>query len=196
MKKLLINLNTKICTLLFIFNFLLSQSKDYPITPIPFSQVKIVDKFFAKKIETNHYVTIPIAVQKSQESGRIDNFKRAAGIQEGEFCSIYPFDDSDIYKIIEAASYSIQTFPDKKMELMIDSLIFFTAAAQEKEKDLSKSQAVERAKQVEKGRVLRVDQTSRNYRVKMLKKSGRVVSVDVDKRSGRVKDSQKGSSEH
>ena len=71
-----------------------------------------------------------------------------------------------------------------------------TAAAQEKEKDLSKSQAVERAKQVEKGRVLRVDQTSRNYRVKMLKKSGRVVSVDVDKRSGRVKDSQKGSSEH
>lgn len=146
MKKLLINLNTKICTLLFIFNFLLSQSKDYPITPIPFSQVKIVDKFFAKKIETNHYVTIPIAVQKSQESGRIDNFKRAAGIQEGEFCSIYPFDDSDIYKIIEAASYSIQTFPDKKMELMIDSLIFFTAAAQEKDGYLYTNRTIKEGK--------------------------------------------------
>ncbi len=49
------------------------------------------------------------------------------------------------------------------------------------------SEAAERARVAVNGRVLKVEQTSKNYRVKVLKKSGRVVSVDVDKRSGKVK---------
>ncbi|KTF06883.1 PepSY domain-containing protein [Alteromonas macleodii] len=53
--------------------------------------------------------------------------------------------------------------------------------------DISKSEAAERARVTVNGRVLKVEQTSKNYRVKVLKKSGRVVSVDVDKRSGKVK---------
>jgi uncharacterized membrane protein YkoI len=53
--------------------------------------------------------------------------------------------------------------------------------------DISKSEAAERARVAVNGRVLKVEQTSKNYRVKVLKKSGRVVSVDVDKRSGKVK---------
>jgi len=56
--------------------------------------------------------------------------------------------------------------------------------------DLTKSQAAERARKAENGRVLKVEQTSKSYRVKVLKKSGRVVSVDVDKRSGKVKTSK------
>lgn len=109
------------------------QYQDYPITPIPFSKVNIKDNFWAPKIRTNHDVTIPIAYQKSVESGRIDNFIIAAGNKEGQFCSEYPFDDTDIYKIIEAASYSIQTFPDKDMEVMMDTLIAHIAEAQEED---------------------------------------------------------------
>ena len=108
-----------------------SQEKDYPITPVPFSKVRITDTFWSKKIRINHEVTIPIAYQKSEETGRIDNFKKAAGMLAGPFGTEYPFDDSDIYKIIEAASYSIQTYPDEKMSAMIDSLIYFVAQAQE-----------------------------------------------------------------
>ncbi len=55
---------------------------------------------------------------------------------------------------------------------------------------LDKAQAAERAKQKVNGRVLRVEKSRDNYRVKMLKKSGRVVSVDVDKRSGEVRSPQ------
>ncbi|MBZ2162977.1 PepSY domain-containing protein [Alteromonas stellipolaris] len=66
-------------------------------------------------------------------------------------------------------------------------------AQQEKSGELSKSQAVERARQAEAGRVLRVSQTNQKYRVKVLKESGRVVSVDVDKRSGKVKTSKNNS---
>ncbi|CAD5282039.1 conserved exported hypothetical protein [Alteromonas sp. 38] len=66
-------------------------------------------------------------------------------------------------------------------------------AQQEKSGELSKSQAVERARKAESGRVLRVSQTNQKYRVKVLKESGRVVSVDVDKRSGKVKTSKNNS---
>ncbi|WP_420935574.1 PepSY domain-containing protein [Alteromonas sp. A081] len=56
--------------------------------------------------------------------------------------------------------------------------------------ELSKSQAASRASSAENGRVLKIEQTSTKYRVKVLKKSGRVVSVEVDKRSGKVKKSK------
>jgi len=63
-------------------------------------------------------------------------------------------------------------------------------AFQDSGSDISKSEAAERARVAVDGRVLKVEQTSKNYRVKVLKKSGRVVSVDVDKRSGKVKTSK------
>jgi DUF1680 family protein len=126
--------------LLLIISFALAcnghlpaQDQDYPIQPKPFSEVKIQDEFWAPRIKTNHEVTIPIAIAQSEETGRIDNFKIAGGMQEGEFCSIYPFDDSDVFKIIEAASYSLQIFPDPKLEAQVDSLIEYMAAAQEED---------------------------------------------------------------
>ena len=63
-------------------------------------------------------------------------------------------------------------------------------ALQDSGGDISKSEAAERARSAVNGRVLKVEQTSKNYRVKVLKKSGRVVSVDVDKRSGKVNKSK------
>lgn len=118
-------------TVVLCINAGFAQQKDYPISPIPFSKVKIQDEFWSKKIKTNHDVTIPIAYDQSQQTGRIDNFRIAASLQEGEFCTEYPFDDTDIYKIIEAMSYSIQTYPDKKMEVQMDYLIDLIAKAQE-----------------------------------------------------------------
>ena len=56
-------------------------------------------------------------------TGRVDNFLFAANIKEGEFCTEYPFDDTDIYKIIEGASYSLQTIPDAKLDAQLDTLI-------------------------------------------------------------------------
>ncbi len=108
-----------------------SSKYEYPITPVPFTKVKVSDNFWANRIKTNHDVTIPIAIQKSEETGRVDNFAIAGGLKEGEFCSPYPFDDSDIYKIIEGAAYSLQMFPDKEMEHVIDSLIYLIGEAQE-----------------------------------------------------------------
>ncbi|MFB6341420.1 beta-L-arabinofuranosidase domain-containing protein [Saccharicrinis sp. FJH62] len=105
----------------------------YPIEPVPFTSVHVTDQFWAPKIKINHNVTIPIAIEQSEISGRVKNFEIAAGDAKGEFCSEYPFDDSDIYKIIEAASYSLQTMPDSALQKKLDELIEKIRKAQEED---------------------------------------------------------------
>ncbi len=107
--------------------------KDYPITPVNFTHVKLTDNFWLPRIMTDINTTIPIAFQKSEETGRIKNFEIAGGLKKGSFCTKYGFDDSDVYKIIEGASYSLMVKPDPKMEAYLDSLIHKIALAQEKD---------------------------------------------------------------
>lgn len=105
--------------------------KDYPIQPVSFTSVKVNDTFWAPRMDLNQKVTIPIAIAQCYKTGRIENFKIAGGLTKGKFQSEYPFDDSDVFKIIEGASYSLQTNPDKNLEARIDSIIGFIALAQE-----------------------------------------------------------------
>ena len=110
------------------------KTGDYPIKPVPFTSVKLTDHFWAPRLKINQDVTIPIAIEQSTISGRIRNFEIAGGLVKGnKFCSQYPFDDSDIYKIIEAASFSLQTNPNPQLEAILDSLIYKIGKAQEKD---------------------------------------------------------------
>ena len=105
--------------------------KDYPIQPVSFTKVKVNDQFWAPRIELNQKITIPIAISQCYKTGRVENFKIAAKLTKGKFQSEFPFDDSDLYKIIEGASYSLQTNPDKLLESRIDSVINYISLAQE-----------------------------------------------------------------
>jgi len=104
---------------------------DYPFTPVSFKSVKLTDAFWAPRIETNRTVTIPYAFKLCEETGRVTNFEIAGGLKQGSFCSKYPFDDSDVYKIIEGAAYSISVHPDSELEKYVDGVITKIAAAQE-----------------------------------------------------------------
>lgn len=132
-------MKTKKIVLFFTIIITLGQSypqkikKDYPIKPVPFTKVKLTDSFWAPRLTMDHNITIPLAFRKSEETGRVKNFKIAGGLEEGKFCSQYPFDDSDVYKNIEAASYIIQLNHDKKLEAYVDSLIYFIGKAQERD---------------------------------------------------------------
>jgi len=106
-------------------------NKDYPIKPVSFVSVKLTDNFWAPRIKTNQDVTIPIALGQCYSTGRVDNFKKAAGLIPGYFATEFPFDDTDIYKIIEGASYSIQMYPNKALEARMDTLIEYIKGAQE-----------------------------------------------------------------
>ncbi|PMD96621.1 six-hairpin glycosidase [Siphonobacter sp. BAB-5405] len=107
-----------------------ARSQDYPIQPVPFTNVKITSAFWQPRIETNRTQTIPFAFQKCEETGRIDNFAIAGKLKKGEFQG-QRFDDSDVFKVVEGASYSLASHPDPKLEAYLDTVITKIAAAQE-----------------------------------------------------------------
>lgn len=107
------------------------NAKDYPIQPVVFTNVKFTDGFWAPRIKINQDVTIPIALGHCYSTGRVDNFKKAGGLMPGYFGTDFSFDDTDIYKILEGASYSIQMYPNKELEARMDSLIYYIQKAQE-----------------------------------------------------------------
>ena len=123
----------KLLLLIIFSSILFSQQlqKDYPIKPVSFTDVNLTDNFWKPKLEINRDVTIPLAFQKSEETGRLKNFLIAAGLDTGKFCTQYPFDDSDIYKNIEAASYVLQITPDPELDAYLDTLINYIGLAQE-----------------------------------------------------------------
>ena len=108
-----------------------TQTPSYNVKPVPFTQVKITDNFWAPRIETVRTVTIPYAFQQCVETGRVKNFEVAGGSARGAFCGQYAFDDSDVYKVIEGAAYSLQVHPDTALENYVDGLIEKIAKAQE-----------------------------------------------------------------
>ncbi len=110
-----------------------AQTKDYgyPITPVPFTSVKVTGDFWSQRLKASRDVTIPLAFSKCEETGRYDNFVKAAHPSDTNKVPGYPFDDTDVYKTIEGAAYSIQTFPNKKLEHYIDSVIVLMGKAQE-----------------------------------------------------------------
>ncbi|WP_370640876.1 glycoside hydrolase family 127 protein [uncultured Duncaniella sp.] len=118
----------------------------YPIEPVPFTSVKIDDPFWGQRLEAARNVTIPLAFSKCEESGRYDNFIKAANPSESYEVGGFPFDDTDVYKTIEGASYLLQTYPDKKLEAYIDSVLTIVAGAQEEDGYLNTSFTMNPAK--------------------------------------------------
>ncbi len=103
----------------------------YPLAAVPFSKVQVNDDFWLPKIEVNRTATIPASFEKCEETGRLENFLIAGGKMEGKVRGDMPFDDTDVYKIIEGAAYSMATIPDPKLDAYVDSLIEIIAVGQE-----------------------------------------------------------------
>lgn len=102
-----------------------------PITEVPFINVHFDDGFWSPRIEVNRTVSIPSAFHECENNGRFDNFAIAAGIKKGEHRGDFSFDDTDPYKVIEGASYSLAVHYDKQLDHYLDSVIAIIAAAQE-----------------------------------------------------------------
>ena len=119
-----------ILTLLCSCNASYKPSED-PIKEVSFTQVHFCDSFWAPRIETNRTVSIPSAFKQCEINGRFDNFAIAGGLMKGEQRGDFSFDDTDPYKIIEGASYSLAVKYDKQLDAYLDSVIHLIAAAQE-----------------------------------------------------------------
>jgi len=125
----------KLMTLIIaVFLFIVASGadlkKDYPIRPVAFTQVKVNDAFWAPKMETNRTVTVPFALQKNEETGRVDNFRKAAGLLKGPHQG-KRYNDSDVFKVMEGAAYTLMLHPDPELRKRLDDLIVIIGQAQE-----------------------------------------------------------------
>ncbi|MDH4198565.1 MAG: glycoside hydrolase family 127 protein, partial [Candidatus Aminicenantes bacterium] len=109
---------------------LLPAGRDYPIRPVPFTQVRLTDGFWAPRLETNRKVTIPYAFRMNEETGRVDNFRKAARLMSGPHLG-KRYNDTDVYKAMEGAAYSLLLHPDPALEGRLDEFISVIAKAQE-----------------------------------------------------------------
>ena len=107
----------------------------YPYQQVPFTEVKLsAGSFWGNRLKAAKDVTIPLAFSKCQTEHRYDNFVKAAHPSDDYVVNkfmIFPFDDTDVYKTIEGASYILQSYPDKKLKNYIDSVLNIVGAAQE-----------------------------------------------------------------
>ena len=100
------------------------------LRPVPFKDVTIQDSFWAPRRETNRVASIPFSLQKLEEAGNLEDMRLAArGATNGFRGPV--FMDSDLYKALEAASYSLATHPDPALEKQLDDIISLLAAAQQ-----------------------------------------------------------------
>ena len=108
------------------------DQNDYPVQPVPFTEVTISDAFWGRRIKTNQTVTIPFAFKKCEETGRVDNFRKTGGdIENDRKHTNCPFDDSDVFKVLEGAAFALSVTRDPALEKYVDEVIDHIAGAQE-----------------------------------------------------------------
>ena len=103
---------------------------DYPIRPVDFTQVKLEDQFWAPRLKINRTITIPYLFKLDEETGRTDNFRIAAGLKKGKHTG-KRYNDSDVFKAMEAAAYSLRAHPDPELRNKLDELVAVIGKAQE-----------------------------------------------------------------
>jgi uncharacterized protein len=115
----------------FYFNFLFAQSSFQKIDPVSFSQVNITDNFWKPKIDKVATKTLAACIYQTEiVTGRIRNFEKVARNKGEKHEGIF-YDDSDVFKALEAMGYSLKTHPSIEMEKKCDEWIDKIAAAQQ-----------------------------------------------------------------
>ncbi|MGN0776486.1 MAG: glycoside hydrolase family 127 protein [Candidatus Ventricola sp.] len=110
---------------------------DSAITKVPLPQVVLEDGFWASRQKLMTDVTIPYMerilrdeVPGAAKSHAIENFRMAAGEQQGEFYGMV-FQDSDVAKWLEAAAYSLCIQPDEALAARVRDIVALVGRAQQ-----------------------------------------------------------------
>lgn len=100
------------------------------LSAVPFTAVKFQDGFWMPRLKTTREVSLPHNFQWCEQTGRIANFAKAGKLAEGKFKGAL-FNDSDVFKVLEGASYALAAQPDPALEKTVDEVIAKVVAAQQ-----------------------------------------------------------------
>ena len=121
-----------------------SASPQVLLRPVPLSAVTLDDPFWAPRLEALREVTLPSQHRLLEETGRIDNFRRASGKTQGPFQGRF-YNDSDVYKWLEAAAWTLAWSPADPLEAAAEGVIAEIVDAQRPDGYLNTYFAHERA---------------------------------------------------
>lgn len=121
-----------------------SQSPRAALRAVGVRGVALDDAFWAPRLTVNRATTIPAQHRMLEETGRLENFRRLTGASAARFAGIY-FNDSDLYKWLEAASWALSTDADPPLSGLVDETIALIAAAQRPDGYLNTYFALDRA---------------------------------------------------
>ena len=121
-----------------LLSLCLSAMASGEIRQVPFTDVQVNDQFWKQRLDVMRSTTIRYAFQKVSDAGQIRNFEYAGKIVSGEanvgdltFQSGQPYDDAEVYKVLEGAAYVLETHPDASLEAYCDGVIDKICSAQE-----------------------------------------------------------------
>lgn len=109
-----------------------SKSKEAKLKSVSLKSIKLTDNFWAKRVDILGEVTLPLQYEIMEETGRINNFRIASGKIKGDFVGFF-FNDSDVYKWIEAVSFYLANNKNEKLERLVDDVIGEIGLAQDED---------------------------------------------------------------
>jgi len=107
-----------------------SRSPYAKLRPVPVGATRLEDGFWAPRLELLRKATLPSQHSLLEETQRMFNFLRASGKAEGEFSGFY-FNDSDVYKWLEAAGFALAYSPNEGLRGMAQNVISEVSTAQD-----------------------------------------------------------------
>ena len=110
MKKIILSFSPLTSAILFV------QTEDCPVQTVNFKLEQLTDNFWLPGIKIHQNVAIPASFERCESTGTVNNFVMAAA-RKGKFGTSFPFDDTDIYKTVEGAAFSLGPFPERQEDL-------------------------------------------------------------------------------
>jgi DUF1680 family protein len=107
-----------------------SNSECPRLRPVPLTAVTLVDTFWAPRLQRLREVTLPSQYQQLEETGRVENFRRAAGKPDRPFEGWF-FNDSDVYKWVEAVAWTLAIHDVPELRKVLEDVISEIEGAQD-----------------------------------------------------------------
>jgi DUF1680 family protein len=108
-----------------------AETVGYQLEPVNFTDVKLTDGFWYNWQQLAENVTVEHSFKQCERTNKIKYFEIAAGLAKGQWASSGPWDDSDVFKVVEGASYVLALEKNPQLDAYLDSIIAKIAAAQE-----------------------------------------------------------------
>lgn len=112
----------------------MNQEEKTPLNQITFNHVRLEDNFWKPRLDIQANKMVPYAFEKTNPA--VENLEKTARYLKGDTTALpfpHRYISSDLYKVMEGASYMLMTIPDPELERKMDDIIEIITQAQKED---------------------------------------------------------------